>query len=557
MSGKKPSRIHKKVQKAKLKANKTAGDDRTVLLVQAVDGIRDYGIFTLDTEGNILTWNQGAERLKGYSPKEAIGMNFSAFYTAEDLARNHPQAELEIARQTGRYEEEGWRLRKDGSRFWANIIITRLLDSKGKLIGFSKVTRDLSQKKEVEEKLRQSEQRFRLLVEGVKDYAIFMLDTEGRIASWNQGAARIKGYESSEIVGKHFSIFYTPDEVASGKCEYELREAALTGRFEDEGWRVRKDGSMLWASVVITAIRDRDRKLIGFTKVTRDLTERKRSEDRLQRAYSDLERRVNERTADLALANTELARRETELKEAVRVRDEFLSIASHELKTPITSLKMQLQILQAKSKPGQIESLTSERLGKSLDVSLRQVDRLTRLIEDLLDVARSQAQKLSFTFEQIDLQELVEEVVERYATQLEAARCRLEIIADETVVGNFDRFRLDQVLVNLITNAVKYAPGTKITISLKRVFNSAQLIVADEGPGMTEETRLRLFQRFERGSNSQNISGLGLGLFIAKQIVSGHRGSIRVESAPGQGTQFIIDLPLTLPAESRAQEVEA
>jgi PAS domain S-box-containing protein len=384
----------------------------------------------------------------------------------------------------------------------------------------------------------------------VKDYAIFMLDTEGHIASWNQGAARIKGYSADEILGKHFSIFYTPEEVASGKCEYELKEAALTGRFEDEGWRVRKDGTMLWASVVITAIRDRSNKLIGFTKVTRDLTERKRAEDRLQRAYADLERRVNERTADLALANTELARREGELKEAVRVRDEFLSIASHELKTPITSLKMQLQILQARTKPGQTEGLSPERVAKAVDVSLRQVDRLTRLIEDLLDVARSQAKKMTFTFEPLDLEELVEEVVERYAAQLETARCHVQILANEPVIGNFDRFRLDQVLVNLLTNAVKYAPGSKVTVSIKKVLNSAQIVVADDGPGIAEESRQRLFQRFERGSNSQNIGGLGLGLFIAKQIVSGHRGSIRVESALGQGTRFIIDLPLTLPAES-------
>ncbi len=460
---------------------------------------------------------------------------------------------MEIAAKTGRYEEEGWRVRKDGTLFWANVIINQLTGKNGKLIGFSKVTRDLTQKKEVEEQLRQSEQRIRLLIEGVKDYAIFMLDTTGHIASWNQGAARIKGYTATEIIGKHFSIFYQPEEIASGKCEYELKEATLTGRFEDEGWRVRKDGTMLWASVVITAIRDSNNELIGFTKVTRDLTERKRAEDRLQRAYQDLERRVNERTSDLATANSELARRESELKEAVRVRDEFLSIASHELKTPITSLKMQLQILQMKTKAEHFEALTPEKLGKGLDISLRQVDRLTRLIDDLLDVARSQAQKLKFTFEQIDLQELVEEVVERYSAQLEAAHCHVQIVATEPVVGNFDRFRLDQVLVNILTNAVKYAPDSKVTITLKKHANSAQLTVSDEGPGMPEETRTRLFQRFERGANSSNIAGLGLGLFISKQIISGHRGSIRVESAPDEGTEFIIDLPLTLPSENSTE----
>jgi PAS domain S-box-containing protein len=512
--------------------------------VEAIGSIRDYGIFLLDPEGNILTWNEGARRIEGYSEAEIVGRNFSLFYTESDKRRGHPQAELKEAKKVGRYEEEGWRVRKDGSKFWASIIITKLTDKEGKLTGFAKITRDLTLRKEMEERIRVSEERFSLLVNNVKDYAIFMLDPEGNVASWNEGATKIIGYHASEIIGQYFSIFYREDDIKSGKCEYELREAKLTGRYEDEGWRVRKDGTQLWANVVITAIFDKNRRLIGFAKVTRDLTEKKRIEDRLQRAYTDLEKRIQERTADLARANAELVKRESSLQEAVRVRDEFISIASHELKTPITSLKLQTQMLQERIRR-EGGSISPEKTAKSLDTAMRQINRLTRLVEDLLDVARAQARKLSFHLEPTDLRQLVEEVIDRLHDQFDAAKSRLKIDL-EPVTGNFDRFRLDQVLVNLFTNAIKYAPGEEIRISLKRERNSAVLVVEDSGPGISEEGQGRLFERFERGQNSQHISGLGLGLFISRQIIEGHHGVIRLESEPGEGARFIIELPLNL-----------
>ncbi len=513
------------------------------LLLDAVDSIRDYGIFILDPEGNVLTWNEGAKRIEGYTAKEIIGKNFSTFYTENDVARGHPQWELKEAKKVGRYEEEGWRVRKDGSRFWANIVITKLTDKNGRLIGFSKVTRDLTARREMERQMRESEARFRLLVENVRDYAIFILDPEGNVASWNEGAERILGYDAKDILGKNIAVFYTDEDVKSGKSEYELEETRLTGRFEDEGWRVRQDGTRVWANVVLTAIRDKNRRLIGFAKVTRDLTERKRAENKIQKAYADLEKRVQERTAALASANIELGKREASLEDAVRVRDEFISIASHELKTPITSLKLQLQMLLGKTKHA---DLAPEKLQKSLQTCMRQVNRLTHLIEDLLDVARAQAQKLTFQFERTDLRVLVEEVIERLRDQCDAAKCTVQFEADESIVGNFDRFRLDQVVVNLLTNAIKYAPGTEIEVSVHADETTATLVVRDAGPGIPAESQGRLFERFERGSNAQNIAGLGLGLFITRKIVEGHHGTIRVESVPGDGASFIVELPLNL-----------
>jgi PAS domain S-box-containing protein len=522
------------------------------LLSEVVQSIRDYGIFMLDPSGTILTWNDGAKHIKGYSEEEIVGQNFRIFYLPEDIARHHPDAELEHARKTGRYEEEGWRLRKDRTKFWASVVITRITNRRGRLVGFAKVTRDLTARKEMEERLRESEERFRLLVGSVKDYAIFMLDPNGFVMNWNEGAAQIKGYLSEEIVGKHFSQFYPPEEVAAGKCEFELEEATRVGRFEDEGWRVRKDGSLLWANVVITAVRDAKGRLIGFSKVTRDLSERKKAEDKLQKSYAGLERRVQERTRELSEANEELEQRERDLEEALKARDEFLSIASHELKTPMTSLKMQLQMLRQKTRPERNESPPPEKLTKGLETSLRQVDRLTKLVEDLLDVARASARKVSYRMESVDLGHLVRDVADRLKDQIEAAGCRVELDVEEAR-GQFDPFRLDQVLENLVMNATKYAAGSKITLMVRTSGQDADLVVKDEGRGIPPESLGRLFERFERGPNSQYVNGLGLGLYISRQIVEGHHGSIRADSEEGKGTTFTIHLPLRQPPLSHAQ----
>ncbi|MBX3452532.1 MAG: PAS domain S-box protein [Planctomycetaceae bacterium] len=248
-----------------------------------VQGTTDYAIFMLDPQGRVATWNRGAERIKQYAAEEIIGQHFSRFYPQDVIDQGWPEHELRVATVEGRFEDEGWRLRKDGSRFWANVVITALRDEWGDLRGFSKVTRDLTERKEAEESLRRSEERFRHMVEGVKDYAIFMLDPSGRVASWNQGAERIKGYAADEIIGKHFSTFYPQEALDRGWPEHELKIAAAEGRFEDEGWRVRKDGSRFWANVVITAIKDDRNQLLGFTKVTRDLTARKEAEENARR----------------------------------------------------------------------------------------------------------------------------------------------------------------------------------------------------------------------------------------------------------------------------------
>ena len=262
----------------------TGADEPFRLLVESV---RDYAIYMVDPEGTIRTWNPGARNIKGYDAGEIIGRHFSVFYTPEAVQSRHPWRELEIARKVGRFEEEGWRVRKDGSRFWANVVITPVADG-GRLVGFAKVTRDLTTRRQAEEELRRSEERFRLLVDSVQDYAIFVLDPRGHVLSWNQGAERIKGYTAEQVIGRHFSLFYTDEDRERGHPEWELAVAVREGRYEEEGWRVRSDGTLFWANVVITAIHAPDGGLVGFAKVTRDLTERKRAEESLRESEARL-----------------------------------------------------------------------------------------------------------------------------------------------------------------------------------------------------------------------------------------------------------------------------
>src|SRR5438477_1627 len=261
-----------------------------------VENVQDYAIFMLDVGGRVATWNKGAERIKGYSAEEIIGQHFSRFYPPEDVQARKPERELQEAVAEGQWEDEGWRVRKDGSRFWANVIITALRDAEGTPLGFAKLTRDLTERRRADAVHRQNEERLRLMVDSVKDFAIIMLDSEGRVIRWNAGAERTHGYRGEEILGRHFSRFYPPEDVAQGKPEWELERAARDGQLEDEGWRVRKDGSRFWGNVVITSIRDAQRALVGFAKVTRDATERRRAEAEIRRQRGFTEQLINSST---------------------------------------------------------------------------------------------------------------------------------------------------------------------------------------------------------------------------------------------------------------------
>jgi len=505
-------------------------DERFRLLVESV---RDYAIFMLDTDGVVLTWNAGAERQKGYGADEIVGEHFARFYPPEALARGVPQQELAAAGANGSFETEDWRVRKDGSMFWANVVITALRDESGELVGYAEVTRDLTQRRNHEEALRQSEERFRLLVEGVSDYAIFMLDVNGRVASWNVGAQRIKGYTADEIVGRHFSVFYPQEVTDSGWPEHELREAARLGRFVDTGWRVRKDGTRFWANVTITAMRDESGKLIGYAKLTRDLTERRRAEA-IEIASQQREEILDaERNARMAA------------QKATHLKDEFLATLSHELRTPLSAILGWTQVLIK----GQAANPADQR--RAIEVIDRNARAQVQLIDDLLDLSRIMSGKLRLDLQQISIIDVVQAALDSAAPAADAKEIRLNSLLDPArVIVNGDAGRLQQVVWNLLTNAIKFTPrGGRVQVLLQRVNSHVELSVADNGIGIPPNFLPRVFDRFSQrdGSSTRAHGGLGLGLAICKQLVELHGGSIRVASpGEGQGSTFFVDLPLSI-----------
>ena len=499
-----------------------------------VGSVRDYAIFMLDPDGRVLTWNAGAERFKGYRADEIIGQHFSVFYPDEAKQSRWPEHELEVAAKEGVFEDEGWRVRKDGTLFWANVVITALRNADGRLLGFAKVTRDLTQRRAHEEELRRSEERFRLLVEGVREYAIFMLDANGRVATWNSGAERIKGYAADEIIGQHFSIFYPAEPRESGWPAHELRVAAETGRFVDTGWRVRKDGTTFWANVTITAIRDDTGRLIGYAKLTRDLTESKRVEA-MESANRQREEILEaERSARMAA------------QRAARIKDEFLATLSHELRTPLNAILGWTQVLL---KEGSSREPAEQK--RAIEVIDRNARAQAKLIEDLLDLSRIMTGKLRLELRPLSFTSVVEAAVDSARPAAEAKGIRLKaMLGPNQDIVSADSGRLQQVVWNLLTNAIKFTPkGGQVQVLLQRVNSHLELSVSDTGIGIPPSYLPHVFERFSQGDSSttRSFGGLGLGLAICKQLVEMHGGSIKAASqGEGKGATFSVELPLSI-----------
>jgi PAS domain S-box-containing protein len=498
-----------------------AGTESTGLYQLLVESVIDYAIFALSPDGTILSWNAGGEKLKGYRPEEIIGRHFSVFYRLEERASGKPEWELEVATRDGRVEDEGWRVRKDGTTFWANVVITALRDAQGRLVGFAKVTRDLTDRRRAEDALRVSEERFRLLVESVKDYGIFMLDPDGRVASWNEGARRIKGYEASEILGQHFSVFYPAEAKASKHPQFELEVATRDGRFEEEGWRVRKDGSMFWANVVITALRSPvTDQLIGFAKVTRDLTERRAAQ----------------------LREIEDARRLAEVEASNRAKAGFLAAMSHELRTPLNAIAGYAQLMDE---------------GVGGDVNQQQREWLTRIrnsqqhllaiVNDLLNYTRIEAGAVAYAVADVDLHHTVESVLAMVEPQAERKQVRLVHGTCPTdVTAAADQLKVEQIVLNLLSNAVKFTPpsGT-ISVLCATSPNVASITVRDSGPGIPAEMHEAIFEPFVQLGRSLTSAqeGTGLGLAISRDLARAMGGDVTVASEPGEGATFTLTLP--------------
>jgi PAS domain S-box-containing protein len=465
----------------------------------------DYAIVMLDPQGVVTTWNSGAERLNGYAHDEIVGRHVSVLYTEEDRRRDHPARELEIALRDGRHEEEGWRVRKDGTRFWASDVVTPVRDDDGELLGFGKVSRDLSGRRRDEQELEE----FRRLVSTIRDYAIFQLDPRGIIRTWNAGAQRLKGYAPEEAIGRHFSMFYGEEDRQRDHPAHELELALRDGSYEEEGWRFRKDGTRFWASVTITALRDDEGRHTGFAKVTRDLTARRESELALERVVEELRE-----------LNAEL--------------DRFAGVAAHDLTDPLRTITGFAEVLER-------SDLSPTQRGYATHIKESSL-RLARMLRNLLTYAR--AGQPADGVERVDLAAAASDVLADLAGPIAERGADVTVALPEGagVLANAGDVRI--VLQNLVSNAVKFgdAERPRVAVSAERA-DGWRVTVQDNGPGVDEADRERIFGAFQRAEPDGDRAGYGLGLAICQRIVERHGGAVGVEPATPRGSRFWFALP--------------
>ena len=492
-----------------------------------IDAVVDYAIYMIDPDGIITSWNSGAKRFKGYEEAEILGEHFSRFYTADDRAAGLPQRALDTALHEGRFEGEGWRVRKDGTSFWCHVVIDPIIDPNGKVLGYAKITRDLTDRKMAEETLKQSEQQFRLLVQGVTDYAIYMLSPEGRVSNWNQGAQRIKGYQPEEIIGQHFSIFYTPEDRVAGEPQRALEIATREGRFENKSWRMRKDGTRFLAHVVVDAIRGETGTLLGFAKITRDVTEAHESQ--------------------VALEKTREALFQAQKMQAI---GQLSGGIAHDFNNLLTVILGNLEILQKRIGD---DPKNSRLLENATQGALRGVS----LTQRMLAFARRQELKT----EPVDIPQLVQGITGLLRSSI-GPGIRIETRFPEDLQPVLaDSNQLELALLNLATNARDaMADGGSLCICaqpevvLEQSHSSMAagryvcLSVIDTGEGMDEAT---LGSARDPFFTTKGVGkGTGLGLSMVHGFIEQLGGRFILKSEKGHGTRAEMWIPVALAGET-------
>jgi PAS domain S-box-containing protein len=481
-------------------------DQRFQLLVGAVT---DYAIYMIEPSGHIATWNPGARRFKGYEAEEIIGRHFSTFFTEEDKAADLPGHILRTAAAEGRFESEGWRVRKDGTRFWAQVVVDPIVAEDGTLIGFAKITRDVTEKRAAERSLYQSEQRFRMLVQGVRDIAIYMLDPDGRVSNWNAGAEAIKGYREEEIVGQHFSRFYTEEDRASGEPQRALETALREGKYEKEACRVRKDGTQFWAAVLIDPIFDETGRLSGYAKITRDITDKKRAAEELEEARNALFQ-----------------------AQKLQALGELTGGIAHDFNNLITVVRGSAEMLKR-------SDLTEAKRDRYLDAIVETAERAAALTSHLLAFGRRQALKPQVIDINVRLDALDDVLGRMLGSHIEV---RLDLAPDLWRV-EVDPAQLESALLNAAINARDAMPdGGKLTLSTANCApDEVCIAVADTGDGMAPEVMNRAFEPFF--TTKAVGKGTGLGLSQIHGFAAQTGGRAEIASRAGEGTILRLYLP--------------
>jgi PAS domain S-box-containing protein len=480
-----------------------------------VEGVVDYAIYMLDPDGIIANWNAGAKRIKGYEAGEVVGRHFGMFYLPEDREAGLPAISLETAREKGKFEAEGWRLRKDGTKFLASVVIDAIYED-GNLVGFAKITRDITERNKTSEALKESERHFRLLVRGVTDYALYMLDPSGIVTNWNAGGQRIKGYAPEEIIGQHFSRFYSAADQAAGRPARALRLALEQGRYEEEGWRVRKDGTFFWASVIIDPIRDDDNELVGFAKITRDISERREAQQNLEK----IQRQLAESQKLDALG-------------------QLTGGVAHDFNNLLMIVTGNIHTLKkiAGDNPAGLRAV------QAIEAASQRGAALTR---QLLTFARRQ----SVNPQTIDLRARIQAVREVLDTGLGGA-VQLHIDVDHDVWPVMvDPVEFQTALVNLVINARDAMPdGGSVTVHAGNIFidddtrkgDHVAIRVLDSGVGIPPDVMSKIFDPFF--TTKPIGKGTGLGLSQVHGFAHQAGGTVAVTSELGKGTTFTIRLP--------------
>ena len=513
--------------------------DNDDLYHRMIDEVQDYAIILMDKNGIIQNWNKGAEKLKLYKASEAVGKHFSMLYLPEDRKRLLPEKLMNEAARNGRASHEGWRVRKDGTTFWGSISLTALHDQKNNIIGFSKVTRDLTDMKKTEdqllkftetlqqrnEALRRSEERYHKMIEEVQDYAIIMLNENGNIQNWNAGAEKIKGYTAKEIIGKNFRIFYPDYDREKNFPENLLEYARINGRATHEGWRLRKDGTKFWGSIVITTLHRSDGSILGFTKVTRDLTERKLAEDKMHEYLKELESQ-----------NREL--------------EQFAYVASHDLQEPLRKIRTFTDVIEKNSE----NEVTVKRYFDKIKASAQ---RMTELIQSVLNYSR-----LSKDMDQpvnTDLNLVLANVTSDLELLIQEKKAVIASVILPWIKGV--PLQLNQLFSNLITNALKFSDKEpRINISFRIIpydliegaaegiatMNYLELSFSDNGIGFDQQYEKLIFTMFQRLNDKQKFAGTGIGLAVCKKVVDFHGGFIIAKSEVSKGSTFNVYFPADL-----------